>query len=174
MNIQTKRLVLLPVEKKHKHDIFANFSNEVTTYMFPCPANKISETESVIENFTKQRIDGTDFVYVITLSDTSEFLGTCGLHKLKGEIPELGIWTKISAHGNYYGREAIGGLIEYAENMGIKKLLYPVDKRNIASKKIPLYFGGVLSSEKEVITPDGRKLYLEEYMIDTKCGEKSE
>ena len=168
------RLTLVTVGKEHIGDIFANFTDEVTTYMFPCPAKEISETESVVENFIKQRNDGTDFVYVITLSETGEFLGTCGLHKLKDKIPELGIWTKISAHGKHYGREAIGGLIDKASNMDIEKLFYPVDKRNIASKKIPLYFGGALTGEKEVATPDKRILLIEEYLIGTKRGAKDE
>lgn len=135
MNIETKRLVLVPITQKYTFDIFKNFNNEVAKYMFPCPAKEICETINIVENWIRQRADKTDYVYAITLKETSEFLGVAGLHDLNNEAPELGIWTKINIHGNHYGREAIGGIIEYAKKQGIAKLIYPVDKRNIASKK---------------------------------------
>lgn len=105
-------------------------------------------------------------MYAITLKETAEFLGIAGLHNLNNDMPELGIWTKISSHGNHYGREAIGGLIEYAKEQGYTKLIYPVDKKNIASKKIPLFYGGeLIISNNLVITPDGRTLDEEVYKI---------
>lgn len=96
-----------------------------------------------------------------------EFLGIVGLHDLNNDIPELGIWTKTNSHGNHYGREAIGGLIKYAQERGNTKLIYPVDKKNIASKKIPLFYGGkVMVSNKLVTTLDGRTLDEEIYEIN--------
>ena len=166
MNIETKRLVLVPVTQKYTFDIFKNLNNEVTKYMFPCPAKEIYETINIVENWIRQRADKTDYVYAITLKETSEFLGVAGLHDLNNDAPELGIWTKINIHGNHYGREAIGGIIEYAKKQGIAKLIYPVDKRNIASKKIPLFYGGkVIAANKLVTTPDGRTLDEEIYEI---------
>lgn len=166
MNIETTRLLLVPVTKKYTSDIFANFTTEVTTYMYPCPAKEIGETEKIIECWIKQRNAKTDYVYAITRKETSEFLGMVGLHNLDRDTPELGIWTKISSHGNHYGKEAIGGLIEFAKNQGYLKLIYPVDKRNISSKKIPIYYGGkLIESNKIETTPDGRTLDEEVYEI---------
>lgn len=88
------------------------------------------------------------------------------MHNLDRDTPELGIWTKISSHGNHYGKEAIGGLIEFAKNQGYLKLIYPVDKRNISSKKIPIYYGGKLIENNKIeTTPDGRTLDEEVYEI---------
>lgn len=166
MNIETSRLMLKPVTQKYIFDIFNNFTNEVTVYMFPYPVKDISETENIVECWIKQCANKTDYVYAITLKETAEFLGIAGLHNLNNDMPELGIWTKISSHGNHYGREAIGGLIEYAKEQGYTQLIYPVDKKNIASKKIPLFYGGeLIISNKLVITPDGRTLDEEVYKI---------
>lgn len=35
----------------------------------------------------------------------------------------LVIWTKIYSHGNHYGREAIGGAIDYTKSLGVKKYI---------------------------------------------------
>lgn len=169
MILETARLHLVPITKKYAADIFNNFTREVTTYMFPCPPKEIKETERFVEICEKQRAAKTDCVFAITLKETSEFLGVAGLHDLNSESPELGIWTKTASHGNHYGREAIGGLIEYAKKLGYTKLIYPVDKRNIASKKIPLFYGGnLVESDRLVKTPDGRTLDEEVYEITLK------
>lgn len=166
MDIHTKRLYLMPVAKEHVPEIFANFNAQVTEYMIPAPASEISETYDVVCEFIKQRQAGTDYVYAIVLRDSNEFVGLVGLHYLKSDIPHLGIWTKLSAQGNHYGREAIGGVIEYAKRVGISKLCYPVDYRNIASKKIPMFYGGQLVSASEAVeTAGGKVLQIEKYEI---------
>ena len=166
MDIETKRLWLVPVTDKYAADIFIYFTSEVTTYMYPCPAKEISETQAIAERWVKQRAEKTDNVYAITHKETAEFLGIAGLHNINSAAPELGIWTKISSHGNHFGREAIGGLIEYAKLQGYTKLIYPVHKNNITSKKIPLFYGGKrIISGKLVTTPDGRILEEEVYEI---------
>jgi len=135
--------------------------------MFPSPAKDISETRSVVASFVEKRKNNTDYVYAITLTANDEFIGMVGLHDLNNDIPELGIWTKLESHGNHYGREAIGGIIGLARDLGIKRLLYPVDRRNTASKKIPLFYNGKLVENKDVETPDGRILEEEIYEIET-------
>ncbi len=167
MDLVTKRLTLVPVNLSFDKDIFDNFTSEVTTYMLPSPANQIEETREVIAMFIKQKIEKTDYVFAITVTETSEFIGLVGIHNLKADIPNLGIWTKISSHGNHYGREAIGEIIELAKTLNIKKILYPVDKRNIPSKKIPQYYNGkLIVKHKEVPTFDGRILQEEVYEIN--------
>lgn len=166
MHIETIRLFLVPVTQKYTSDIFENFTMEVTTYMYPCPAKEISETEKIVECWVKQRDEKSDYVYAITLKETSEFLGLVGLHHMDSNTPELGVWTKINSHGNHYGREAIGGLIAFARNQGYSKLIYPVDKRNVASKKIPIYYSGkIIENGKIVTTPDERTLDVEVYEV---------
>lgn len=165
--LKTERLALIPVTLEYAQDIFENFNDIVTKYMYPCPSENISQTIDVVNSFIKKREKGMEVVYAITLLENGEFLGLAGLHGLTREIPELGIWTKLSSHGNHYGREAIGGVIDFARESGIKKLCYPVDERNIPSKKIPIYYGGVVVREKETeITPDNRILNVVTYEIE--------
>ena len=166
MNIETERLLLKPLSEEYAESIFRHFTEQVTKYMFPTPAKNIDETRGAINEFIEQRKNETDHVFVILSKTNKEFIGMAGLHNLNDKIPELGIWTKIESHGNHYGREVIGGIIEHARELNIKTLLYPVDRRNTASKKIPLYYNGKLVGNKEVKTPDGRILEEEIYEID--------
>lgn len=166
MNIETSRLLLVPVSEAHVKDVFEHFNQDIITYMAPAVLKDIEETTDVIHKFVDQRKNNTDYIYTITLKTEGEFIGIAGLHHLKDKIPELGIWTKLASHGNHYGREAIGGLLGYAKKLGIQKLCYPVDRRNVASKKIPLFYGGICATAYlEVETPDGRILEEEIYEI---------
>ncbi len=165
--LTTSRLTLKPLNTSVANDIFNNFTKEVTRYMFPTPAKTIEETLNFIRAMQNSRAKLTDFVYSIHLKDTDEFIGCAGLHGLASDIPELGIWTKVSAHGHKYGLEAITALVKLAQNLDYDTLKYPVDCHNIASKRIPLALGGELISEHKMIkTPDGRTLDEEVYHIN--------
>lgn len=162
-NIKTNRLILTPVNLSHVKDIFLNFTDEVTQYMYPKPAQKIEETKNIVINFISQRLQKNDYVFSIIRNE--EFLGLVGLHQLKDSIPEVGIWTKISARGYHYGREAVGGILEFSKKCGYNKLFYPVDTRNIASKKIALFYQGILRDENTKMSCSGKALFLENYII---------
>lgn len=165
--MESERLILDPVSEGDVENIYTYFTRDVTTYMYPNVASNIRETGEVVQGFMEKRRNNTDYVYSIRLKRTGEFIGLVGLHDLHHDIPELGIWTKMDSHGNHYGREAIGAVIHYARGRGIKKLYYPVDRRNIASKKIPLFYGGLLvDAVKNITTPDGRTLEIETYEIN--------
>ncbi len=167
--LETNRLLLIPVNESHIKDIFKSFNEKIIKYMFPPVAKNIEETTNVVKSFIKQREEGTDYTYAITLKENNEFLGLVGLHNLKNSIPTLGIWTKYEAHGNHYGREAIGTVIKYAKRLNYKKLIYNVDRRNNASKKIAIYYGGkVIVDYKKIKTLDGRILKEKIYEIKIK------
>ena len=158
--IKTPRLILEPISLDYKDIIFENFTKEITKFMVPSPSNDISVTIDFINLSIKQRKKCTDLVLVILNKQTKEFLGICGLHtQNKKEQPELGIWLKKAGHGNGFGKEAIQGLTQWAETyLDYDYLIYPVDKQNIPSCKIPESMGGVIYKEGKIQTPDGRIL----------------
>jgi RimJ/RimL family protein N-acetyltransferase len=92
--------------------------------------------------------------------ENNEFLGICGLHIRAGpDTPELGIWLKKSAHGERLGREAIHCLVAWAKiHLDAAFLIYPVDRQNIPSRKIPESLGGVIFAEDKVKNMSGRIL----------------
>ena len=66
-------------------------------------------------------------------------------------LSEPGIWLKKDAHGKRYGREAIRIVSNRAvDNLDFDYLVYPVDRDNIPSRKIPESMGGLVFEEKKV------------------------
>ncbi|WP_052590022.1 GNAT family N-acetyltransferase [Haploplasma axanthum] len=163
--METERLILRPVSHSDINDIFKYFDSKVTKYMYPRPSKTIEEVRTIVDSMILQRESKTDYIYSILKKSTNEFIGLVGLHNLKNVTPEVGLWTKLESHGNHYGREAASRVIQYAKELGYKKLVYPVDKRNIASKKIPLFFNAKVIKEEIKKNRSGDTLDIEVYEI---------
>ena len=160
--IQSDRIILKSLEMCYCRQIFNEFTPEITQYMFPKPPVLIEETVQFISESLTEMQKGNELVLVIKKKENGGFLGCCGLHgKAIPRIPEFGIWIKKDAHGNKYGREAIKILRLWAiENIDFDYAIYPVDKANIASRKIAESLEGIMIEERIVKTM--RDSYLDE------------
>jgi len=166
MELVTQRLLLVPISLKFVKEVFYNFNHEVTRYMMPKPADDISETEAWIKSTIKKFEDKEEIVFAALLKDSHEFIGCMGLHHMDTDTPELGLWTKISAHGHGYGIEGMKSIVEYAQtHLNIKYLIYPVDRKNFASRNIPETLGGIVKKAYKQINQSGIELDTIEYWI---------
>jgi RimJ/RimL family protein N-acetyltransferase len=135
-------------------------------YMHPRSPEDISETETFINQSIADLHNSNNLVLVILKKESQEFLGCAGLHGIKRKHPELGIWLKQAAHGHKYGLEAITAIKNWAiENLDYEYLLYPVDRVNIASRKIPERLGGKIFREYNKTNMSGNILHIVEYRI---------
>ena len=167
--IESDRLNLIPISKSHAKVIFEEFTAEITEFMYPKPAGNIEEVHDFITSSLESMKAGTNLQLVIFQKSTHEFLGCIGLHNLEQAAPELGIWLKKSVHGKGYGLEAMTALIHWAQNnIDFEFLKYPVDKRNIPSRKIPEANGGILKREFKAVNLSGNELDEVEYWIYNK------
>ncbi|MBD2578260.1 GNAT family N-acetyltransferase [Oscillatoria sp. FACHB-1406] len=167
LTLESERLRLVPISEQFASDIFREFTPEVTKYMSPSPPQEISETQHFITETRRWMEIGNNLVFAILSKQTEEFLGCCGLHG-RGKIdkPELGIWLKKSAHGHHYGREAIRTLVDWGwQHLDLDCMIYPVDRQNIPSAKIPQSLGGKPIEESKLETQNGEILDLIVYQI---------
>ena len=166
VSLESKRLILQTISLRHTEDVFREFTSEITTFMYPKPIKSLSETEKIIRDMILQRENHTDLVLVILKKDHLEFLGICEVGTIDTHTPELGIWLNKSAHGNGFGREAIHALKDWVDkNLEYNYLSYPVDKRNIPSRKIAESLGGKVFRGFQQINKSGYLLDEVEYRI---------
>lgn len=164
--IQTKRLKLVPVSSAYAEVIFREFTPAITTYMFPAAPKTITDTNDFIA--TSQKLIESDEVFNVTIlrAATEEFIGGAGISDTNTKTPELGIWVKQSAHGHKYGQEAVHALKSWADShLTYDHLRYPVDRKNTPSRKIAETLGGVVRTEYNEQTHDGRSVDMVEYWI---------
>jgi ribosomal-protein-alanine N-acetyltransferase len=166
VEIHTERLLLKPLSLEWRDTIFTEFTPEITTFMFPDSPKEVGETEGFITSTMENMAMGKELVLAILDSNSGEFLGCAGLHNMDTKTPEFGIWLKKTAHGKKYGQEAITALKQWADqHVPYEYLVYPVDRDNIASRKIPESFGGIVHAEYDKPTPSGKILHSIEYRI---------
>ncbi len=164
--IEGERIILKLVSIDYVKDIFKAFNQDVTLYMLPKQASDIRETLEFITTSELKALEGTDFTFMILDKHSNEFLGCGGVHHLDRHAPELGIWIKKDAHGHHYGLEAVKTAYNHFKDQ-YEQFIYPVDRRNIASKKIALNLGGTLDQKYTQKNASGKLLYLEKYVIKT-------
>jgi RimJ/RimL family protein N-acetyltransferase len=171
--IETERLLLKPISYEYVEHIFKEFTQDITEYMMPKPAESIEETKEFIKKSLDGLEKGTNFQLVIVNKRNNEFIGCIGLHNIDKKDPELGIWTKKTSHYNGYGLEAMNGLIGWAnKNIEFEHLKYPVDKRNKASRRIPERNKGKIMKEYKDTGMGGNELDEIEYWIYPEETEK--
>lgn len=166
MELITDRLILKPVTLKDANDMFAYFTINVTTYMYPKPADDISETIEYVSSCLDRYEKKQEIVFIGRLKETNEFIGCFGLHFMHTKTPELGVWIKVLSHGHHYGLEGMTAVAKYAkENLDYDYLIYPVDKRNSPSRNIPETLGGIIRDSYLEKGLGGNELNILEYHI---------
>lgn len=166
VEIETERLKIVPMTMDYKMDCFREYTSEITTYMFHEPPKDPSMIEKVICTSLEEMKNGTNLPLVILKKDTGEFLGRVELNEPHTKHPELGGWIKKSAHGHGYGREAMTAVKEWADaNIEYEYIVYPADRDNIPSRKIPESLGGKVHASYDKETPSGKILHTMEYRI---------
>lgn len=130
---------MTPTTTSDAGEILETFTAAVTRYMFLKPARKLDDTLEFIEKSREATEAGMNLQLTISLKATREFLDCCGLREYESvQVPELGVWIRQQAHGHGYGKEAVVALAHWAvEHLDISGLVYPVDRRNAASRRIP-------------------------------------
>ena len=150
LQIETERLLLVPITMQYAEDIFREFTPEITRYMTPKSAEDISETQAFINSSIAKMEEWKVYQAAILDKHTQEFLWCVGLHMRDITHPELGIRIKKSAHGKKIWREAVAGVEHRAQqHIDFEYLLYPVDKDNIGSRKIAESLWGVIQKNAQ-------------------------
>ncbi len=166
IQIETDRLRLLPISMDFAGDLFREFTPEITRFMFPKPPDEIEDTYQFIQQSKFCMEKELDLVMIITDRSGSGFIGCCGLHKIHTPHPELGIWIRTGAHGNGYGYESVAAMVRWAEQeLDYEYLIYPVDERNTASRRIPKRLGGQAFRAYEKKNESGNLLRIVVYRI---------
>lgn len=158
--IEGDRVRLVSIHERFTQAIYEAFTADITTYMLPKPPETIEDTRHFVRSSISAFARGNNLQLVILRQETEEFLGCCGLHGQDNiNRPELGIWLKKSAHGQGLGREAIRTLVTWVQDkIALEALIYPVDKRNYPSRRIPESLGGKLIAERTEVGMAGNVL----------------
>jgi len=162
------RVALSPVTGDIAAEIRREYTPAVARYMIPAPSQDLGRVHEFIGASRANMAAGDELVLGIHRRATGEFIGVCGLHNRDGgDTPELGIWLKAGAWGERLGREAIHVLVAWAKaHLAFDYLVYPVDKANIASRRIAESLGGRLIRKRRRASMSGYMLNERVYRID--------
>jgi len=142
MILDTKRLIIRPIEPADKEAVFSYRSQrEVNKYQGFIPET-LSDVERFIANTAKEiNTPGTWFQLVLILKETGALIGDIGLHFSEADSQpdtvEIGYTLDSACHGNGYATEALTAIIEYLKTaLGKKTFTASVDPENAPSIRV--------------------------------------
>ncbi len=139
--IQSSRLQLSQFQISDAEEVFACITPAITRFMRWDPPTW-TEYLARCEQRVRQPNANT-LSFVIRRRQDHECLGMAGVEDIDRPSPELGLWLKEAAHGQGFGLEVVGALIDWAhKNLGKDSFTYPVAVQNMASRRIAERFGG--------------------------------
>lgn len=166
LTLFSPRLILEPLSKAHREEVFASFTPEVARYMYPAPARDISETDSFIAEADEDRRSGRGLQFALRSREDGSFLGCLGLHAVDSPLPEVGLWLRREAWGRGLGSEAAGCLLQWARSrLPARFYRYPADRRNLASCAVARKEGGLPYREYRCQGLGGNDLDQIEYLL---------
>lgn len=164
--LETERLLLAPVRQDFAEEAFAAFTPAVATYMYSRPVAGIDETRAVVARSIEALRRGEDLHLAVLDKASGAFLGRVSLEGLGEPVPELGVWLAEAHQGRGLGREAVGAVVAWARDKGrYDSLSYPVDRRNLRSRRVAESLGGVAAREYKEASMTGLELDEIEYRI---------
>ncbi|MBR4878690.1 MAG: GNAT family N-acetyltransferase [Clostridia bacterium] len=164
--LESERLRLVPLTLNNISEVFESFTYDVTKYMYPSAPKEIAESEAFVKTTLGKMEKGREIVFAIRNKENDEFYGLVGIHNITSGAPEIGVWTKTAVHGKGYGFEAVSRIIAHTrEHIPFEHIIYPVDKRNYPSRRIPILHGGVAMKEYNMVNLNGDTLEIIEYWI---------
>lgn len=168
--IYTERLVQVPINMEHHKFFLEYYDDEAALYMdLISKGHKSDSIKKFIKQSMKELEDGTDLHMIIFNKYTNEFIGYIGIYYLNEDNPEIGIWINKDSQNKGYGTEVVASAIKWIKgNVKFSNIRYPVDRKNIFSRRLPERFGGAIAKEYVTMSCTGRQLDIVEYWISHK------
>lgn len=138
LELMTQRLVLRPLRLSDSAAVFEYRSNPDVSRFQVWEPQDVREVRSFIAGLLDVEPDmpGTWYQLAITLRETGELVGDCGLHfptERQGQA-EVGITLAPAHQGRGYATEALERVLEYLfSDLGKHRVYATVDPRNAAS-----------------------------------------
>lgn len=161
--IINNNLQLIPISLKFANEIHDSFTNEIIEFLpIDNVSEKLEDTIEFINISIQQKIDKTDYVWVII--HENKFAGVCGIHTIKSRQPHFGLWIKKEEQGKGIGKKLVNFILKWAiSNLEIDFIKYPVDSRNIKSVRLIKDLNLELHHSYETVNI--KKLKTDEYRL---------
>ncbi|QWW66305.1 GNAT family N-acetyltransferase [Rhizobium sp. WYJ-E13] len=150
IEIPTERTILRSFRPEDASEAFACISPEITRFTaWEAPASEEAFAE-VWQNWLPAMEDGSELTLVPRSREDSRCLGILGVHAIKSDRPELGIWLRRDVHGKRFGNELIGAVARWvSKTQTVRYFEYPVAEENIASRRIAEAYGGEVREHRQ-------------------------
>jgi RimJ/RimL family protein N-acetyltransferase len=157
----TARLALREMTDDDLDDLAALLGDPAVMAYYPRPYTREQARGWIDWNRRSYRDNGFG-LWVMTLRQTGEFVGDCGLtvqHVDGAAETEVGYHVRADLQGRGYAAEAAAAARDHGRDaLGVRRLIAIIHPLNIPSQRVALRTG--LRPEKHVPRPDGTRVVI--------------
>ncbi|QMV16419.1 GNAT family N-acetyltransferase [Vibrio spartinae] len=141
IQLQTQRLIMRQINVTD-WDFFHFLQTDSTTIKYSFNPRTETQIRERFESRLPQWTPASDFWLCLILQEisTHQRVGLTGFY-LQNDVAELGYMIAPEASGRGYATESLNGLLEFADNCGIKRFQANVTQGNDASERVLLKSG---------------------------------
>ena len=138
--LKGKSIILRPLKKSDVPSIFKyTKSAEIPRYTFVPSPNTVENIETFIRKSHKFARKGTTYIFGIVPNDSSEVVGTLGVHDVSAihKKAEIGYWLAKKFRGRGIMPEAIGLALKFCfKELKLQRVQAPTLPDNVISQKL--------------------------------------
>lgn len=154
--LDTTRVTLRPFAPSDAAEAYGCINERLARYTAWDPPHSRDAFRRIWQEWLLAERAGTDLHFVARRTETDQFLGLLGLHRLGGNRPEIGIWIRTEAQGQGYGHEMVATLVRRASlRYAPVHFRYPVALENRPSRRIAERLGGTIIGRYRTQKLDG-------------------
>ncbi|SHE47542.1 Protein N-acetyltransferase, RimJ/RimL family [Vibrio gazogenes DSM 21264] len=141
IQLQTQRLTMRQINVTD-WDFFHDLQTDLTAIKYCFNRRTEAQIRARFESRLPPWTPASDFWLCLMLQEisTNQLVGLTGFH-LQNHVAELGYMIAPEASGKGYATESLNGLLEFADNCGIKRFQANVTQGNYASERVLLKCG---------------------------------
>uniref|UniRef100_UPI0032177214 GNAT family N-acetyltransferase n=1 Tax=uncultured Draconibacterium sp. TaxID=1573823 RepID=UPI0032177214 len=140
MKLETKRLILRPVNLDDKNELFEYRSDAETNKYQGWIPETIEDVETFISKISKQiNVPETWFQFIILEKETQKMVGDLGIHFLGNENQqaEIGCTLNKDFQNKGFATEAVKRVIDYLFNdLHKHRIITSIDPNNVSSVRL--------------------------------------
>ncbi|WP_342045276.1 GNAT family N-acetyltransferase [Bacillus sp. OTU530] len=138
---------IVPMERYHVQGLYESGKERDIWTHLPRGMNTLADMQSFVEEALKRKRLGEEFPFVILLRENNKVLGTTrflGISRPNKSVEIGWTWLNPSVWGTNINTECKYLLLEYCfETLGIIRVQFKTDERNLRSQKAIERIGGV-------------------------------
>ena len=166
-HVRTDRLILRSLKNSDLDDFLGYRSDpEVAKYQGFEPYSHPEAAQFIESQKDRALLKKGEWTQIaIALASTDTLIGDCAV-RLEDDSAEIGVTLSPNFHNKRFASEALGGLINHLNDLGLRSIFAVVDTRNLSANRLMKSLGFIVAKENKDVPFKGSLCSEFQYVLN--------